>query len=67
MIAAKLLDAEAVDYEHRMHPNRVDPLDSVNSLELEYQLIQKKQSKLSRANRERVVYLVDHMEDIPDE
>lgn len=67
MIAAALLDPAAVDYEQRTHPNRVDPLDQIDSLELEYQLIQKKQSKLSRANRERVVYLVEHMEEIPDE
>ncbi len=67
MIAANLLDAATVDREQRMHPNRVNPLDKVESLELEYQLIKEKKSNLSRANRDRVVYIVEHMEDIPDE
>ena len=38
--------------------NITDPLDKID-LEAEYKLIQLKKSKLSRANRDRVVYLVE--------
>lgn len=35
-----------------------DPLDGVD-LESEYKLIQLKKSKLSRANRERVIFIIE--------
>lgn len=72
MLAANLIDPEFLalnewERERQAQFGRVDPLDEIESLEVEYQLIKDKQSKLSRADRERVIYIVDHMEDIPDE
>lgn len=72
MLAAELIDPEFLalnewERDRRAKFGRVDPLDQIESLEIEYQLIKDKKSKLSRADRDRVVYIVEHMEDIPDE
>ncbi len=70
MLAASLIDPEFValnEWNRNRLPSNADPLDNLESLESEYELIQNKQSKLSRANRDRVIYIVEHMEDIPDE
>jgi len=70
MLAASLINPNFValnEWRKNKDPINADPLDAIESLELEYELIQEKKSKLSRANRDRVVYIVEHIGDIPDE